>query len=52
LLRHYRQIAGAATLDEAHLIEGYLAETWQPGTSEVATRRADVTARGRTQARS
>ncbi|MFE2701182.1 enoyl-CoA hydratase [Streptomyces mirabilis] len=51
LLRHYRQIAGAATLDEAHLIEGYMAETWQPGTSEVAARRADVTARGRTQAR-
>jgi enoyl-CoA hydratase/carnithine racemase len=51
LLRHYRQIANAATLDEAHLIEGYMAETWQPGTSAVAARRADVTARGRSQAR-
>ncbi|MET0729325.1 MAG: enoyl-CoA hydratase [Acidimicrobiales bacterium] len=49
LLRHYRQIANAATLDEAHLIEGYLAETWQPGTSLVAERRAEVTARGRSQ---
>ncbi|WP_405885220.1 hypothetical protein OG762_44785 [Streptomyces sp. NBC_01136] len=51
LLRHYRQLEGAATLDEAHLIEGYMAETWQPGTSEVAARRADVTARGRSQTR-
>lgn len=47
LLQHYRQIANAATLDEAHLIEGYMAETWAPGTSEVGVRRADVTARGR-----
>ena len=47
LLQHYRQIANAATLDEAHLIEGFMAESWQPGTSEVAARRADVTARGR-----
>jgi enoyl-CoA hydratase len=50
LLQHYRQIASAATLDEAHLIEGYLAETWRPGTSQVAGRRADVIARGRLQA--
>ncbi len=50
LLQHYRQMANAATLDEAHLIEGYLAETWRPGTSQVADRRADVTARGRAQA--
>ena len=49
LLRHYRQIAGAATLDEAHLIEGYLAETWQPGMSQVADRRAGVASRGRSQ---
>jgi enoyl-CoA hydratase len=51
LLAHYRQMANAATLDEAHLIEGYMAETWQPGTSAVLERRADVTARGRAQAR-
>lgn len=51
LLRHYRQLANAATLDEAHLIEGYLAETWRPGTSDVAARRAAVTARGRAQTR-
>jgi enoyl-CoA hydratase len=49
LLRHYRQIANAATLDEAHLIEGYLSETWRPDTSDVAARRAQVTARGRAQ---
>jgi len=47
LLEHYRQIANAATLDEAHLIEGFMAESWQPGTSDVAARRADVAARGR-----
>ena len=49
LLAHYRQLANAATRDEAHLIEGYLAETWQPGMSLVGERRADVTARGREQ---
>jgi enoyl-CoA hydratase/carnithine racemase len=47
LLLHYRKLANAATLDEAHLLEGYLAETWQPGTSHVAARREEVTARGR-----
>jgi len=47
LLEHYRQIANAATLDEAHLIEGFMAESWQPGTSDVAARRAEVEARGR-----
>jgi len=49
LLEHYRQVAGAATLDEAHLIEGYMAETWEAG--DVAARRAAVTARGRSQIR-
>jgi enoyl-CoA hydratase len=49
LLQHYRQLVNAATIDEAHLLEGYMAETWQPGVSQVASRRADVTARGRTQ---
>ena len=52
LLEHYRQVASAATLDEAHLIEGYMAETWAPGTGDVAARRAGVTARGRAQIRS
>jgi enoyl-CoA hydratase len=51
LLRHYRRLARAATLDEAHVLEGYLAETWAPGTSQVAARAAGVTARGRAQAR-
>jgi len=50
LLEHYRQVAGAASLDEAHLIEGYMAETWEAG--DVAARRAGVTARGRAQIRS
>lgn len=49
LLAHYRRLAGAATLDEAHLLEGILAETWQPGTTRVADRRAEVTNRGRDQ---
>ena len=51
LLRHYRQLGNAATLDEAHLIEGLMAETWRPGTSHVAARRGEVTARGRSQTR-
>lgn len=50
LLQHYREIASAATLDEAHRIEGDMAESWAQGTSQVASRRADVTARGRSQA--
>jgi len=48
LLAHYRQIAGAATLDEAHLLEGFMAEMWTPPTVP-ADRRAAVTARGREQ---
>jgi enoyl-CoA hydratase len=50
LLAHYRRVAGAATLDEAHLLEGLMAETWLPGTSLVKGRREQVTARGREQA--
>jgi enoyl-CoA hydratase len=50
LLQHYRAMANAATLDEAHLIEGYMAETWAPGISTAGARRAEVTARGRSQA--
>jgi enoyl-CoA hydratase len=49
LLQHYRKMANAATLDEAHLIEGYMAETWQLTASQVAERRGDVMARGRSQ---
>ncbi|ONH31478.1 enoyl-CoA hydratase [Pseudofrankia asymbiotica] len=49
LLRHYRQLADTATLTEAHLLEGVLAETWEPGTRDVASRRAAVAARGRAQ---
>ncbi|MBV9484518.1 MAG: enoyl-CoA hydratase [Frankiaceae bacterium] len=47
LLLHYRRLASAATLEEAHLLEGILAETWERGTSDVGARRADVTSRGR-----
>lgn len=49
LLLHYRQMAGAPTLDAAHLLEGYMAETWRPGTTLVEERRASVIARGRSQ---
>jgi enoyl-CoA hydratase len=49
LLDHYRRMANAATLDEAHLLEGIMAETWQLDPSEVAARRAQVTARGHDQ---
>jgi len=49
LVQHYRAVANAATLDEAHLREGLMAETWAAGVSFVAERRADVTARGRAQ---
>jgi enoyl-CoA hydratase len=49
LLQHYRQMVNTATLDEAHLLEGYMAETWQFGAVQVASRRADVIARGRSQ---
>jgi enoyl-CoA hydratase len=52
LLAHYQRLARAASLDEAHLLEGLMAETWRPGTSLVQGRRADVMARGREQARS
>jgi enoyl-CoA hydratase len=49
LLQHYRRVAGAATLLEAHLAEGMMAETWAAGTSHVAERRAGVMERGRSQ---
>ena len=49
LVQHYRRMANAATLDEAHMIEGDMAETWGFRTSQVGDRRADVAARGRSQ---
>jgi enoyl-CoA hydratase len=49
LLEHYRRIANAATLDDAHRIEGYLAEMWQRDASALADRRRAVTERGRGQ---
>jgi enoyl-CoA hydratase len=50
LVQHYRRMANAATLDDAHLLEGYMAETWQQGTSQVADRFDKVVERGRSQA--
>jgi enoyl-CoA hydratase len=49
LLQHYRRIANAATLDEAHLIEGYMAEQWTRDAAALAERRRAVTDRGRAQ---
>ncbi|WP_067680672.1 enoyl-CoA hydratase [Nocardia miyunensis] len=49
LLAHYNRLADTATLTEAHLLEGILAETWRPGLSNVGARRAAVIARGRNQ---
>ncbi|MQY18770.1 enoyl-CoA hydratase [Nocardia macrotermitis] len=49
LLAHYKRLADTATLTEAHLLEGILAETWRPGTSDIAARRAAVIERGRSQ---
>jgi enoyl-CoA hydratase len=49
LLEHYRRLPNAATEDDAHLIEGYMAEMWQRRTSGFADRRAELTARGRQQ---
>jgi enoyl-CoA hydratase len=51
LLEHYRRLPNAATVDEAHLIEGYMAEMWQRDTSAFAERRDAVTERGRSQTR-
>jgi enoyl-CoA hydratase len=49
LLQNYRGVANAATLDEAHLVEGYMAETWQRSAEDVARRRDAVMQRGRLQ---
>jgi enoyl-CoA hydratase len=50
LVAHYRRLAGAASPGEAHLLEGLMAETWQPGIALAKGRREEVTARGRVQA--
>jgi enoyl-CoA hydratase len=49
LLAHYRSLANTATRDEAHLLEGMLAETWRRDPNELASRRRAVTTRGRAQ---
>ena len=38
LLEHYRRIANSATLDDAHRIEGYMAEMWQRDAGAMADR--------------
>jgi enoyl-CoA hydratase len=49
LLQHYREIANAPTLGDAHGIEGAMAESWEIRRAEVGERRSAVTARGRSQ---
>ena len=50
LLENYRAIANAATLDEAHLLEGYMAEMWlKGGIGMTSGRRESVMERGREQ---
>jgi enoyl-CoA hydratase len=50
LLQHYRAVANAATLDDAHLLEGYMAEMWlKDGIGLSAGRRESVMERGRNQ---
>ena len=50
LLEHYRRIANVATLDDAHLVEGYMAEMWTRDDAALAERRHVVMERGRAQA--
>jgi enoyl-CoA hydratase len=48
LLRHYRDVAAAASWPEAQLVEGLMAETWRPP-ADLAARRQQVMTRGRAQ---
>jgi enoyl-CoA hydratase len=49
LLQNYRAIANAATLEQAHVIEGLMSETWQLSSDDVGRRRDAVMDRGRSQ---
>ncbi|HVU72713.1 MAG TPA: enoyl-CoA hydratase [Mycobacteriales bacterium] len=49
LLQHYKAIGNAATLDEGHLIEGVMAETWYAGLDNAGANLDEVAARGRQQ---
>jgi enoyl-CoA hydratase len=51
LLEHYRRVAAAGSLAEAHALEGLMAETWQLDPAAVAARREQLQARGREQSR-
>jgi enoyl-CoA hydratase len=48
LLRHYRDVANAASWPEAQLLEGLMAEMWRPA-ADLTARRQQVMTRGRTQ---
>jgi enoyl-CoA hydratase len=48
LLRHYRDVAAAASWPEAQLVEGLMAETWRLP-ADLAARRQQVMTRGRAQ---
>ncbi len=43
LLDHYRRMANAATLDEAHLLEGAMSQSWEIRRDDVVRRRDEVT---------
>ena len=49
LLQHYKALAKVATLDEAHALEGVMAETWYAGLDKPGGNFEDVAAKGRAQ---
>lgn len=49
LLDQYRRVGAAGSLAEAHALEGLMAETWRLDPAAVASRRQQLTARGREQ---
>lgn len=46
LLDHYRRMANAATLDEAHLLEGAMSQSWEIQRDDLVRRRDEVTGDG------
>ena len=49
LLQHYKAMAKVGSLEEAHLLEGVMAETWYAGLEQPGANLEDVAARGRAQ---
>ena len=49
LLQHYKAMANVATLDQAHLLEGVMAETWYATLEKPGANFEDVASRGRAQ---